>query len=740
MDRKSLETRLGLADLVCETLLILSYVPDGWTEVPSGNFPYSFEAIASSTIHQSGQMFPLELLRVCLKLLKKLLPNSTSGYIYSSDLVSAFERGHLRSSLLNHLNNASKVAAECNSSPSRGLVKTYTKQANSRSIVRAVMEFVSLGAEYPEFLPFLAESGFIFRIISSNKLLQEGCLQWDNIPKNLSHIRGYTEKKNEAKHVQSRQAISRGEYVEDDTHGIWLLTLKSVSSILRTLHSRSEHGNVSTCLDDVVSFLHTFERTLLCGISIPKQSEKGGVKFRLTVQGLNETKHCLTLLKEICSKSTIRYFMSSMPELLNRLLDSGVKAMKNLSAFLQSTSVARDLFAAVLKIQALENNIATNNSPSMQEIMALSTFNSGSSAKHDVLKHAQFAKSCCVCMTSEDSNLLNSSNGEILSEMGEKKTRSPSDLAQNSGIFRKSVDNDFVRKIEYTAANCILDVITMITRVHPALSSWVYFHSGEMTRANITSFIKRGTHVAISSSEGLVMRAKVLNHCDPYVTIQYNDDHLENKVERVVVSQIVGIQDAATRSSVLRFDVAMDSAVEAAISEESIGHLILQLRWCKQYWPLEPSQHCLVQCLAERSASLLAFELTLFNESLQKGIENIMTTDKKAQLNQQLLELFDDNVDYSTSRVTDSCPLKNIIDSNIWRMITDKLKGFLQEGRSERGAMQDKNFRSPRNTWSRKRRTTSVNRGIQTPTQPEFSSTNTQSGLQSPFSPRNIKS
>ena len=734
-DKKFLDTKLGLADLVCATLLTLLYLPEGWAEVPSGRFPYSFDVVSSSSIPRSTHVIPLELVRICLKLLKTLLPRSNSGYLYSADLVSTFERGHLHSSLSSHINAASKVAADC---MTRSNEISSKMQTNALGIIRAAMEFISSSADYPELVSYLTQGGFVFRLFASNKLLQESCRRWEGLPDNLSHMRGYTARRNETQPFKvSLDDPLRGTFYEDSSHSIWLLTLQSVSSILRTSLSSSKtfNGNVNPFLNDILSFLRTYEATILSGLVIHKR----GVSFRVTLNGLNETQHCLMLLKEMCSKSAIRYFMSSAPELLKRLLNGAVKAMRNLCAFLQSTCVARDLFSAVLKVQALENNTAIVDSPTMQEIMILSTFNSGSSAKHDILKHAQYAKSCCLNMTIDDTELLKATGGKVLAENGEKMARSPSDLTHNTNIFRKSVDNDFVRKLECIAAQCILHVLTVITRAHPAISSWIYFQNGEMLSTDISSFLKRGTNVFILSTRGDILHAKVLSHCDPYTTVQYNGDVSGKKVDRVLVNQIVGIQDAATRLSALKFDVAMSSSTEAATSKESLGHLILQLRWCKQFWLLEPSQHALVQCLAERSASLLAFELVLHQESVEDGIESdFSSSDKKALLNQQLLELFDDTVDTNTSRVTDSSPLKKIISAEVWLIVTNKLQRFLQEGRAERDSMQDKNFRSPRNTWSRKRRTTNISRVMQTPTQPESKTRSGQAGLQTPFfTPKN---
>jgi len=709
---------------VCESLSLLAYSTNGWSRQPNATFPYNFE-VESGRFASPGANLPYKLLRMSLHLLKLLLPSS-DGYMYPSDLVSALVQGGFQRTFGEHVKVASTYATRSifqNSASQVGAIVPETNNPCNRAldIIQACVEILSKGAVSPELAAFFIRDGFVFRLLADNKLLQTASSRWASLPQNVSHIRGYLSIPKSTNNLSGpRSTLPSGspKFIDDPVHRIWLWSLRVVSTTVRTLLSSYHAEEARSCLSYTISFLRTFEKPILSGLVIHEKTIKSGTSLSLTANGLQETAECLNLMKAICSQKHVRLFAGTAPELSSQLLRISLVTLRSLSAFLQSTNVARDLFTAVTKIQALENNTAALDTPSMQDILSLSHVQSAPSAKHDAIKQSQFANNSCSCMTAEDMILHKEINGQAIPTCSSplKKGRSSSDLAQSITLFRNSIDNDFIRKIEKTALQCVVSCLAIISQVHPSSFSWVSFEKNELDHTSVSNLIKRGSAIAICPPfSSKVVHGKVLSkNPDSSINVQYVKTFDGRRTDRIEISMIVGIQDTAAKLSVFKFDAAPQTSIDASSSQTSLGHLVLCLRWCRQFWTMEPSSRGQIQCLADRCALLLEYELNLYKEAADNNIVSSLKPEVTASFNYQLFELFDESTDTNVGRVTDSTPLKKIISPKVFQHISSKLQDVIDMVKSDKENNQDKQFRSPRNTYGRRRRTTNVNR-IRTP-------------------------
>lgn len=779
------EARLGFADLACDALQLLQYCPEGWAAPASAAaYPYTFNVSQGKKVsgRRSASLLPLDLLRMSWKLLKALLPQqqhqlSTGGgggvhvyaYAYSADLSSSFQRGGLQASLWKHMEAASHVAAADGAATDAGVTfaadqnensgasasTTMMMKSNHRTprtcaleAIHGAMEFISCAAPSPELTAFLTRDGYMFRLLANNKLLREAGLKWERLSEDAHTrtMRGYhcpctSLVAHRSMAVSGGTSFSSGTSgrakanlpVDDPVHKIWILALRSVTNFLRTSKSFTPPSMTNPCLADAINFLRAFEFTIVSAIQIPRNAKSSSVSksaapFQFTVNGLSETAECLSLLKELCSAPNFRHFTSTAQDLSSRLLNTALSSMRSLSAFLNSTTIARELFTGVSKLQAAESNSSATgvyDGPSIQDILMIPNFQSGPSAKHEAIKHAQFANTATLPISEVEHALFKSVKGTRHNAGSRTNVapcsegpKSPTDISQSIEIFLNSVDNDLVKNMEHLAAQGVLHALTIIARAHPASSSWVFFDAEEAARMNVASFLKEGTIIAVQAPAGHIIKnsfecAKVLSWKNLGTQTELSVQYIESgSVDGIGVSRIAGIQDSAARSNIFNFAPAPKSALDAANADANLGHLIVLLRWCKQrgHTPNTPVSRALVKCLAERSAYLLALEL-----SLHKEAGTVPTSVEEAtSLHSQLFELFDEGTDVDLSRITGTIPLKKIMSSDGWVKIVTQIQYLLDKAKSDRVVTQEKQTKSPRVVWSRRRRTT-INRDIKSP-------------------------
>eukprot|EP00816_Leptocylindrus_hargravesii_P002309 CAMPEP_0196822254 /NCGR_PEP_ID=MMETSP1362-20130617/82753_1 /TAXON_ID=163516 /ORGANISM="Leptocylindrus danicus, Strain CCMP1856" /LENGTH=1200 /DNA_ID=CAMNT_0042201759 /DNA_START=62 /DNA_END=3664 /DNA_ORIENTATION=+ len=772
------EARLGFADLACDTLQLLNYTPEGWAAAASYGYPYTFNVSQGKQVsgRRSASLLPLHLLRMSWKLLKSLLPgisgSGNGGYAYSADLSGAFLRGNLQAAMWKHMEAASHVAAailnadDGISSGSDTPIATKERDASSMKhqrtprkcaleVITGTMEFISSAALSPDLTAFLTRDGYMFRLLANNKLLREAGLKWEQLSEDeLSRsMRGYahcTQTQEASTSVgtvasavtlsSSRIALGKGiprssaQLMDDPVHKIWILALRSVSNFLRTSKSFTPSSMVNPCLNDAIGFLRAFELVIVSAILIPRKMKslkvtKNAAPFQFTVNGLSETAECLSLLKELCSRPNLRHFTSTAPELSSRLLNTALSSMRSLSAFLHSTTIARELFTGVSKLQAAESSNHAGgvyDGPSIQEILMIPNFQSGPSAKHEAIKHAQFANTATLPMSEVEHALFKSVSGAKINvgsnvnvSRGIEQPKSPTDISQSIEIFLNSVDNDLVKKMEHFAAQGVLHALTIIARAHPASSSWIFFDAEEAAGMNIASLVREGAVIAVRTSPGHIIEnsfecAKVLSCKNGGACTELSVQYMHSgSMDSINASRIAGIQDSDARSNIFKFTPAPKSASDAVNADANLGHLIVLLRWCKR-----SGQHsntavsrALVNCLTERSANLLALELSLHKEARTAST----SAEDATLLNCQLFELFDESTDADLSRITDSTPLKTIMSADGWLNIVAQIQYLLDKARADRVVTQEKQMRSPRASWSRRRRT-NINRDLKSPT------------------------
>lgn len=167
-------------------------------------------------------------------------------------------------------------------------------------------------------------------------------------------------------------------------------------------------------------------------------------------------------------------------------------------------------------------------------------------------------------------------------------------------------------------------------------------------------------------------------------------ESVENDFEVVQESMIACIEDLTKRTTILACTPAPESSgsLETFFNATSIGHLILSLRWCCQFYSellrnnSIPSEFMSSTVrLAELLSSLLGTEISIGEEIRKKQTPSQFHLD--VVLANQLLDLFGDlsdfgeYVEYSSGEIQRDGRLKKILTSKGWNTVRNQLGDFL---------------------------------------------------------------
>merc|ERR1712032_520360 len=109
-------------------------------------------------------------------------------------------------------------------------------------------------------------------------------------------------------------------------------------------------------------------------------------------------------------------------------------------------------------------------------------------ARHEAIRNAHFAHSCCIQATLED--LTNSH----IATTNAAKTGSGKSLEQT---FQIQVNNQFIAEMELIAGHTLFNVLTVLSDTHPASNSFISFSNEEVSRLDVAAIITPGKTVAI---------------------------------------------------------------------------------------------------------------------------------------------------------------------------------------------------------------------------------------------------
>ena len=577
------------------------------------------------------------------------------------------------------------------------------------------------------------------------------------------HLRGYIQPSGDmvaANFLKGRQKTDRTSHPPqeacfgDPIHDVWRTTLRTLAALLRSFRLNagakmisgvaSLDGTHRQCLESVIDFVSAYNGVILsslygcssmsCGkaSSGPFQNSTSSTQsvVTFTLGNLNELSDVLSLLMELCTGVHKNHFENVRSDLYQKTMQTCLNVARSLASFLGALGTARELFAALASL-ATEGD-GTGGSASEEGAPSFNAFELHPllaegipSARHKAIQNAHFVRSCCTCMTASDYALY-------LAELG-SSGHTPHEKSASINVeksFQIHVNNKFIGQVETIAAECLFRTLSVIAEAHPAASSFVYFSQEEAAQLDSMSLVHQGTIIAlrspplISQPSGNHEKSIALHgHQHPHNTIQalqyarvLHCDYLQGSwdvelldslssgkgssyVKDVPVSSLAGMEDISNKRCIFRYTPAPKLPSDALITDLSVGHLVLTLRWCHQQAKARKngsdsnSFNHIVECLAERTAMLLGSEISLHNELGSKGVAGAELSQK---INSQLLELFDEvsvsNSFMGSPIANDTIELqrrskrglKSIIDDEVWSASLLQMEPDLTAARYDR--------------------------------------------------------
>ena len=677
-------------------------------------------------------------------------PSSFQTTLHVQRIASALHDGGALPSMFRHLDAASRVAAASysNKLSNPAYKANHLAEENALGVIQGIIAFLEHAASCASgiSLPSLLTEQHTIRVLAENPLIRVAGQHWHS--RSLSELdeekllRGYLT-------VVERGAYGQNQQVhrEDPAHDIWRAVLRSLTSLLNSFRINDQSSvqpgrgldeRHRECLRGVVQFLSAYDALLVsalqsCSLSAGSRSQSshlgGGRRspssaglIHLTMCGLTEAADLLALMSELYAGDHKKYFESSSLHLYQALLSSSMTVSKTLSCFLGATAAARDTFSCLNTFdKALEEAEQRNTGAddSMNEsTMALSSatgihplLSEGvPTARHDAVRYAHFASTCCVKMTVEEYSAsltpTTTDGGASAAANAAPPATSLGDDDKVEQSFQIHVDNLFLVRMEMIAAECMFNSLNVLSKAHPASDSFVYFTSTEASKLDAMSLVQLGMVIAlrktgndsVDESPGSsldfvrVVDADYLRQT--WDVESYPNGGIDTK-RRVPSSLLAGMEDVAKRKCLLQY-----APTQKLISDErnlvldniSIGHLILALRWCRQHVNAKTGERSqlasnpLVRCLAERAASILGLEVSLHYE-----LGTVRSTDHDVvrRVNAQILELFDEEVSRRLDLASllsgeePSMGLKAIVDEDVWNAVVAELQEGLTSGRQD---------------------------------------------------------
>jgi len=691
-------SRLGFCRFACRTLHDLRYA--------TGN-------MNQNTLQQSeGTHMQKKTLLSCLSLMTTIalstkVDDSKGANVFQSfpmDLADVLQGCNALESLSYHLDEACKSAVA-----SYHQTGKPTAEHPAFEAINSILTFALVLCESKEIgLAKLMSKGQFVQVVLRNPITTAACEQWmvasnASISSTLSS-RGYIE--------NSRSAIfftTKSQYhnvSEDPAHKIWVNTLRVFAGLLHSTTNIGSHAEGSSIRESAaalaIDFLHLYEIPITsfiegCLVQVPKVKEasnssspSSGLGF--TVATLNELSDIMSLASELCSGGHQKQFENSSPRLYTIMSNAALAVCRSLSSFLGALGTAREIFFALNSLNDIMGKASTDlqyDNFRMHPLLADGVPN----AKHQAIRNALYANSCCTCMTSEEHSLSLRGRVDRLQDTSE-------DLEQS---FHSHVNNDFIFLIEEIASQCIFSALSVVHKVHPSTSAFVTFTKDEAAHLNLSSIPPISAMVAIRqesqnrplpffpSVSQMIRHGRVIhyNAISKTLDVEYFDNIGVAAERHVSVSRLAALEDISKRVNVFQYKPAPESVSDSVASNftgaASIGNLILILRWCQQH--AHKSTSTADRPTLELKGIVNLASIILGNEigvHLELDSPTFASEHERKSINSQLLLLFDDEVTLqnfdlsnSTDSMNKSAILQNIIDCEVWKSVQSQLESSL---------------------------------------------------------------
>jgi len=723
--------RLRLCRLISNTLDSLTFTKPDTNVFISSQFQYSFNCAISDNIYEkisNVEGVPLNLLRVAISLLTALIPSSTattspslSSNAFESDLSITLRNYNLISIILRHLDNASSAASmtyqvilKGEASQGEKSIANSSIHDNSVDIITRIFHFAHCIADSRnvELSILMLEDRFVQSLMKC-RILSHACQHWSLSTRGATaYLRGYLGSYAICPTVSKDLIHRKRKYRKSDpVHDIWRSALQILAALMRSCKS-SNIGTVETnsrhCSLAIIDFICTFEDSILscienCSFRTSHEfnssaSTAPSSEIGFTVNLLNETCDILSLLSELCSEGYRYQFEASSPQFYRKVVEASLNITKTLSRFLGAVGTARELFFVLSTLNTLigDDGVEDNEltPPAHETFIAHPLMCDGiSNAKHEAIRNALYASSCCVYITDNEYMLSQSKmKSSVLCLTDE--TGSTMNLEQTC---QNHLDNDFTLLIEHISAQCVFNALSVIEKTHPSVSCFINFNKNEAINLNLSSTPPSGAIVAIRTHSaanilyphdvryGRVVDYNVINET---VDVHYFDSkkfiNFENEENDIPLRRLAGIEDTSKRSNVVQCHPAPNSVSDTMGDNESmsasLGDLIQILRWCRQYDLGATNENNFIRlkkgiviAIASSSAMLLGNEVALY---LELGSFTFVSEESFKELNRQLLDLFDNKVFTNE--------LKSFVDNDVWEVVLQQINELLSIGKIER--------------------------------------------------------
>ena len=689
-------SRLGFCRFVCRTLHDLQYAKERLNQ----NAQQQSEATHMQT----------NILLACLSLMTTItlsakVDDSKGANAFQSfpvDLADALRGCNALESISYHLDAACKSAT------------TLSRQKGSPMLEHPMFEVIdciltfalALCESKERSLAELMSKGQFVQVILRNSITTSACERWTKTtnavaPSTLSS-RGYIEISQSTMFFSSKSQYHN--VSEDPAHKIWLTTLRVFAGLLHSTSNISSHAESSSTGESaaalVIDFLHFYEIPITsfiecCLVQAPKAHDSSNSTspssgLGLSVATLNELSDIMALISELCSGGHRKQFENSSPRLYAIMSNAALAVCRSLSSFLGALGTAREIFFALNSLNDVMEKGSTARQYDnfrMHPLLADGVPN----AKHQAIRNALYANSCCTCMTLEEHSLS-------LRGRPDKSQNKTEDLEQS---FHSHVNNDFIFLMEETASQCIFSALSVVHKVHPSTSAFVTFTEEEAAHLNLSSVPPIGAMVGIRqesvinpspffpSPSEMMRHGRVIhyNAISKTLDVEYFDHHGIAAERGVGVSRLAALEDISKRVNVFQYKPAPESVSDSAASNftgaASIGNLILILRWCQQH-----AQRSTVDRPAlELKGIVNLASIILGNEvgvHLELDSPTFASEQERKSINSQLLALFDDEVTLqsfdltdSTDSISKSAILQNVTDPKVWKSVQSQVESIL---------------------------------------------------------------
>jgi len=755
------DLRIGFTDLAVNALQSLQYVQMGADDdaaavvedfAPS-KYGYGFGAVSENNSKDAsllGQEAAFQLLRTSLSLLSRLAPITMGSklgdyqtYTYGVDLAACLKERNAIHHLQYHLGTASTVASLTYQAVHSGS-STHSVAVihnNAVEIVRLITTFfhslTDSGSTVVDILLLLIENR-CFRSLIDNPLLKTACKTWTSnsgwsagdevMAASVTRHRGYYTSFPRQANNTSSTSKSRSSSHKDPVHFIWREVITIFSSLLRSARCQAQtYATVDEPIlrqlipatSTVLDFVCTYEHELFsCFTSMLNEarvqgnlSSKGGKaksssfsssiqssSFAFTPNLLKESADISALFAELCKGDIKNEFARQCSGIYQRVLSTSLELTKVMSLFLGSIGNARDLFQAL----SIASDIMFDQQPAAM-FDAHPLLSEGiPNARHEAIRNAHFAHSCCILATAEDFSTSHIATMKAVSS-GKDNANNKSSPEQTFQIY---VNNKIIAEVEQVAGHCLFNALSVLSDTHPASDSFISFSNEEASRLDVAAVITPGTTVAIFSRTGAqrfqryraqpnggdVQYARTIG-CDRStrtISVEYSDS---GTIERHVPwSWIVGMEDTSKRQCILTLPTPKSIADTDTQGPPSLWHLMLALKWCRHAASasLDNANSCpvyLTKCVAERASILLCTEVLLHDELRDRA----SCDDTVRKLNMQLLDLFE-FTDTESTGLTPAPAVPNnrnkslalVMGEDILGTIQKNLRSHLQSARLER--------------------------------------------------------